>query len=300
MPPNWSASAYYRRVETPDLKTLRPLPDRDAVEIVDQTRLPHEYVTVALASAADAARAIRTMQVRGAPLIGATAAYGLALALARRSVRRCARRCDRVASRHAADGGQPALGARSRTRRVAPLAALGARRWRRGTKPTPSPAKTSPPTARSASTGCASSKRSPRAKEAPRADPHPLQRRRARHARLGNRDRADLSRACAPASRLHVWVSETRPRLQGARLTAWELRAHGVPHHADRRRRRRGADAAAARRSRAGRRRPRDPQRRRVQQDRHLRESARGARQRRADVRRGSVGDDRLDARRRR
>src|SRR5205085_190138 len=52
------------------------------VEIIDQTRLPHELVILRLASAADAARAIRDMQVRGAPLIGAAAAYGVALAMA--------------------------------------------------------------------------------------------------------------------------------------------------------------------------------------------------------------------------
>ncbi|MGH6991799.1 MAG: hypothetical protein ACREEH_00530, partial [Caulobacteraceae bacterium] len=52
-------------------------PDRPVVEIIDQARLPHELVVVRLAHLADAARAIREMQVRGAPLIGATAAYGL-------------------------------------------------------------------------------------------------------------------------------------------------------------------------------------------------------------------------------
>src|SRR5437764_11058629 len=52
------------------------------VEIIDQTRLPHELVVVSLARLDDAARAIREMQVRGAPLIGATAAYGMALAMA--------------------------------------------------------------------------------------------------------------------------------------------------------------------------------------------------------------------------
>src|SRR5579864_414910 len=53
-----------------------------AVEIIDQTRLPHELVVARLACLDDAARAIRDMQVRGAPLIGATAAYGMALAVA--------------------------------------------------------------------------------------------------------------------------------------------------------------------------------------------------------------------------
>src|SRR5262245_27279655 len=55
--------------------------DGESVGIIDQTRLPHRYETAVLTSVDDAARAIRTMQVRGAPLIGATAAYGLCLAL---------------------------------------------------------------------------------------------------------------------------------------------------------------------------------------------------------------------------
>ena len=52
-----------------------------AVRIIDQTRLPHAFETLHLESLDDAAHAIRAMQVRGAPLIGATAAYGLCLAL---------------------------------------------------------------------------------------------------------------------------------------------------------------------------------------------------------------------------
>ena len=45
-----------------------------------------------------------------------------------------------------------------------------------------------------------------------------------------HRDRADLSRRTTRASPIHVWVDETRPRNQGASLTAWELGQHGVPH----------------------------------------------------------------------
>ena len=51
------------------------------VDIIDQTRLPHEFEIVTLETVEDAARAIEIMQVRGAPLIGATAAYGVCLAL---------------------------------------------------------------------------------------------------------------------------------------------------------------------------------------------------------------------------
>ena len=62
-------------------RTIWLAPDGWSVEIIDQTRLPHELVVIPLQSAEDAARAILTMQVRGAPLIGATAAYGLAMAI---------------------------------------------------------------------------------------------------------------------------------------------------------------------------------------------------------------------------
>ncbi len=62
-------------------RTIWLAPDSWSVEIIDQTRLPHELVVVPLKSADDAARAILSMQVRGAPLIGATAAYGLAMAI---------------------------------------------------------------------------------------------------------------------------------------------------------------------------------------------------------------------------
>ena len=55
--------------------------DQWSVSVIDQTKLPHAFQTLRLASADDAARAIKDMVVRGAPLIGATAAYGLALAL---------------------------------------------------------------------------------------------------------------------------------------------------------------------------------------------------------------------------
>ncbi|HHB75390.1 MAG TPA: S-methyl-5-thioribose-1-phosphate isomerase, partial [Desulfobulbus sp.] len=55
--------------------------DGRRVEIIDQTRLPHEFVVVQLSTLEQTADAIRHMQVRGAPLIGATAAYGFCLGL---------------------------------------------------------------------------------------------------------------------------------------------------------------------------------------------------------------------------
>src|SRR5690242_14091265 len=56
-------------------------PDGFSVSAIDQRRLPHEFVVVEIPTAEQAADAIRTMLVRGAPLIGATAAYGMALAM---------------------------------------------------------------------------------------------------------------------------------------------------------------------------------------------------------------------------
>src|SRR5436853_5795417 len=63
------------------MRTIWLAADGHTVEIIDQTRLPHELVIARLARLDDAARAIREMQVRGAPLIGATAAYGMALGI---------------------------------------------------------------------------------------------------------------------------------------------------------------------------------------------------------------------------
>ena len=63
------------------MRTIWPAADACSVEIIDQTKLPHVLEIATLRTLEDAARAILTMQVRGAPLIGATAAYGLALAL---------------------------------------------------------------------------------------------------------------------------------------------------------------------------------------------------------------------------
>src|SRR5262245_5867867 len=67
------------KVDGKHTRTIWAEADR-AVGVIDQTLLPHRYATVRLETVADAARAIKTMQVRGAPLIGAAAAYGMALA----------------------------------------------------------------------------------------------------------------------------------------------------------------------------------------------------------------------------
>src|ERR1700744_2441396 len=68
------------KIKDKHYRSVWPLGE-DAFGIIDQTKLPHELVTLTLRSADDAAHAISTMQTRGAPLIGAVGAYGLALAM---------------------------------------------------------------------------------------------------------------------------------------------------------------------------------------------------------------------------
>src|SRR4051794_9957061 len=69
------------KVDGTHYRTIWLEPDGWAVRIIDQTRLPHRFETVRLEPLDEAATAIRSMQVRGAPLIGAAAAYGMCLAL---------------------------------------------------------------------------------------------------------------------------------------------------------------------------------------------------------------------------
>ncbi len=69
------------RVKDRHFRSIWVEDDSWSVGIIDQTKLPHGFETLRLASLDDAAHAIKSMQVRGAPLIGATAAYGVCLAL---------------------------------------------------------------------------------------------------------------------------------------------------------------------------------------------------------------------------
>src|SRR5580700_8230238 len=67
-----------------DGKAMRSIwvePDGWSVGVIDQTALPHRFVSARLVTLEEAAHAISAMQIRGAPLIGATAAYGICLAL---------------------------------------------------------------------------------------------------------------------------------------------------------------------------------------------------------------------------
>ena len=216
------------RVDGVPYRTIRVAEDGTTVEILDQTQLPHAFRVVALRTLDDALRAIRTMQVRGAPLIGVTAAYGLCLALrADPSDAALERACDALLAtrptavnlrwalaqmRAALAGVAPAARATSAYRVAAALAdedvALCRAIGEHGVELLADVKRRSGRRSRCSRTATRAG--SPRSTGGPRS-------------------RRSTPRTSA-GSPVHVWVDETRPRNQGASLTAWELGQHGVPH----------------------------------------------------------------------
>jgi methylthioribose-1-phosphate isomerase len=205
--------------------------ERDGVTVgtIDQTLLPHRYVTIRLETGEDAARAIKTMQVRGAPLIGAVAAYGMALALRqdasdaaleRAYALLIATRPTAINLKWALDEMMAAVRNRPREDRIAVAykraaeiadedveinAAIG----RHGLKLLEDIAAKKPGKTVNVLTHC----------------------------NAGWLATVDWGTATSPIYQahdkglpIHVWVDETRPRNQGASLTAWELGHHGVAH----------------------------------------------------------------------
>jgi methylthioribose-1-phosphate isomerase len=201
--------------------------DGDGVRIIDQTRLPFAFATLALRSEAEAVRAIRDMLVRGAPLIGATAAYGLALALredpsdanlAAARARLFEARPTAVNLRWAIDD------VAARVRPLAPSARADAAFAR----------------ARAIADEDVELCRMIGAHGLPLIEAVAARKGRVNiltHCNAGWLACCDWGTATSPIYQahdrgidLHVWVDETRPRNQGAFLTAWELGQHGVPH----------------------------------------------------------------------
>ena len=199
-----------------------------AVGIIDQTRLPHRFETVTLATLEDAARAIHDMLVRGAPLIGATVAYGLALAIRHdASDARLGRARDLLfATRPTAVNLGWALDEMMRTLRPLPPAEREAAAWRRAA----AIADEDVEMCRMIGVhGLELIREVAARKDGP---VNVLT-----HCNAGWLATVDWGTATSPVYQahdagipVHVWVDETRPRLQGAALTAWELANHGVPH----------------------------------------------------------------------
>jgi methylthioribose-1-phosphate isomerase len=212
------------------MRTIWLAADRRAVEIIDQTRLPHELVIVALRTLGDAANAIRTMQVRGAPLIGAAAAYGMALATVADASNSAIERAvaTLAATRPTAVNLGWALGEMERVlREVPPLQRFAAALTRAGEIAEDDVAINRAIGEHGAGLIAETWRRK---SMTGRVDI-------LTHCNAGWLATVDWGTALAPIYRahddgipVHVWVDETRPRNQGASLTAWELGQHGVPH----------------------------------------------------------------------
>ena len=199
-----------------------------AFGIIDQTKLPHEFVTLSLRSAEDAAHAIKTMQTRGAPLIGAVAAYGLALAMrADASDENLARIHDMLAeARPTAINLRWALGRMRDALLNRPRGERAALAWKEAA------AIAEEDVAMSKAIGEHGLKIIRELAARKKGTLNILT-----HCNAGWLATVDYGTALAPiylahdaGIPLHVWVDETRPRNQGAALTAWELGRHGVAH----------------------------------------------------------------------
>ncbi|HWM45724.1 MAG TPA: S-methyl-5-thioribose-1-phosphate isomerase [Xanthobacteraceae bacterium] len=205
-------------------------PDGWSVGTIDQTKLPHVFETVALTSASQACDAIRHMLVRGAPLIGATAAYGLALAM----------------REDASDGNLARAGAALVATRPTAVNLRWAIEEMTAVLRPLSPADRAEAAYRRAALICDEDVAINRAigrnglalleaiaARKPRGEGINV----LTHCNAGWLATVDWGTATAPIYMahdagvlLHVYVDETRPRNQGAALTAWELGCHGVPH----------------------------------------------------------------------
>jgi methylthioribose-1-phosphate isomerase len=204
------------------------------VAIIDQTRLPHDFAVVRLTSLEEAAHAIRAMLVRGAPLIGAAAAYGVALALrSDASDRGLERACATLLATR-----PTAVNLRWALERMRGLLAQCPESQRVDAAEAEAAAIADEDVEINRAIGLhgaalirAAAER--KAQGEPLREPVNV----LTHCNAGWLATVDWGTALAPVYAafeqgipLHVWVDETRPRNQGASLTAWELKHHGVPH----------------------------------------------------------------------
>ncbi|MDD2776540.1 MAG: S-methyl-5-thioribose-1-phosphate isomerase [Gallionella sp.] len=216
------------KINNTSYRSLWATSDNTAVEIIDQTQLPHVFTTVQLHSMRDAERAIRDMQVRGAPLIGVTAAYGVALSMRHHaSDTALTATCDMLLKAR-----PTAVNLRWAVERMRsillPLAAeqRAAAAWQAAGE------MADEDVAVNAAIG---QHGLPLIQAAYQRTGNPVNI--LTHCNAGWLATVDWGTALAPIYAaheagipLHVWVDETRPRNQGASLTAWELAQHGIPH----------------------------------------------------------------------
>ena len=217
-------------VDQTPYRTIWTADDGWRVRIIDQTRLPHDFVILELENIGEVAEAIKMMRVRGAPLIGASAAYGIALAM------------KESPSDLSLDVAVDTLG---KTRPTA-VNLHWALQEMKGLLAPLAPEHRLEAAYRRASEICDEDTEINR-----RIGAHalPLIKSVASGKRLGKSVNilthcnagwlatVDWGTATSPIYQahkagisIHVWVDETRPRNQGASLTAWELGQNGVPH----------------------------------------------------------------------
>ncbi len=205
--------------------------DGRQVEIIDQTRLPHEFSVVTLATLEQAATAIRDMQVRGAPLIGATAAYGFCLGLHQGTSDDLLAKIAQtlVACR------PTAVNLRWAVQRMLAVLQPLPEQDRLQAAYAEAAAICEEDVATNAALGRHGAEliRTIREKKGKSGPVNILT-----HCNAGWLATVDWGTALAPIFRahqdgvpVHVWVDETRPRNQGAHLTAWELVSAGIDHH---------------------------------------------------------------------
>jgi methylthioribose-1-phosphate isomerase len=205
-------------------------PDGWTVGAIDQRRLPHEFVVAQLATVEVAADAIRSMLVRGAPLIGATAAFGMALAMRSHASDAAIDRAYKllIATRPTAINLKWALEEMRAVLQARPPSARAAAAYARAADIAEQDIDINRGIGQN---GLALIE----AIAANKPDGEPVNV--LTHCNAGWLATVDWGTATAPiylahdrGHRVHVWVDETRPRNQGASLTAWELGHHGVPH----------------------------------------------------------------------
>src|SRR6201987_4457936 len=212
------------------MRSLWLEPDGWSVGVIDQTALPHHLITARLTTLAEAAHAIRTMVIRGAPLIGATAAYGMALALRADASDEALERAyaTLLATRPTAINLKWALDEMVAAVRNRPRAESVGAAYRRAAEICDE----------DVAINTAIGRNGLPLIEAIAARKKPDERVNVlTHCNAGWLPTVDVGTATAPiylahdkGIPIHVFADETRPRNQGASLTAWELGRHGVPH----------------------------------------------------------------------
>ncbi|MHC5654892.1 S-methyl-5-thioribose-1-phosphate isomerase [Stappia sp. ICDLI1TA098] len=211
-------------------RSIWPGADGKSASIIDQTRLPHEFVTVDLGTLEDAATAIRDMWVRGAPLIGATAAYGMAIALTRDASDAALENAREtlIATRPTAINLKWALDAAAAHLRPLAREERAAAAWRFAADLCDGDVAVNHAIGQH---GLAV------IREIAARKPAGERVNILTHCNAGWLATVDWGTATSPIYQahdagltVHVFVDETRPRNQGAGLTAWELGRHGVPH----------------------------------------------------------------------